>query len=179
MNSPDHPTVMLRLDGDPCLKPGLRPDPDRRLPDDLRPEDVGCLTEALAEGVRGAEFERLVQRIDTGPIHAANKVNLFFNGEETFVSVVEAIERATQEILLETYILKDDATGHELAERLGRAAARGVKVRVLADALGSWGDEPRLLAADTKNGNRGAAVPPVLGSFVGPFHSRPSQDHRN
>jgi len=25
MNSPDHPTVMLRLDGDPCLKPGLRP----------------------------------------------------------------------------------------------------------------------------------------------------------
>jgi cardiolipin synthase len=39
---------------------------------------------------------------------------------------------------LETYILKDDATGHELAERLGEAAARGVKVRVLADAFGSW-----------------------------------------
>lgn len=119
-------------------KPGLRPLPGRTLPDELRPENVGHLSEALVEGVRDAEFERLVHRIDTGPIHPGNKVKIFFNGEETFASVAEAIESATQEILLETYILKDDATGHELAEHLGRAAARGVKVRVLADAFGSW-----------------------------------------
>ncbi|MBE0543045.1 MAG: hypothetical protein IH623_17000 [Verrucomicrobia bacterium] len=119
-------------------KPGLRPLPGRKLPEELRPEHVGRLAEALAEGVRGSEFERLIHRIDTGPIHPGNKVKVFFNGEETLASVAEAIESATQEILLETYILKDDATGHELAERLGRAAARGVKVRVLADAFGSW-----------------------------------------
>jgi len=119
-------------------KPRLRPWPGRKLPEELRPENVGRLAEALAEGVRDAEFERLVHRIDTGPIHRGNKATIFFNGEETFASVGEAIESATQEILLETYILKDDATGHELVERLGRAAARGVKVRVLADAFGSW-----------------------------------------
>ena len=77
------------------------------------------MSEALAEGVCDAEFERLVHRIDTGPIHPGNKVKVFINGEETFASVAQAIESATQEILLETYILKDDATGHELAERLG------------------------------------------------------------
>lgn len=119
-------------------KPTLRPWPGRKLPEELRPKNVGRLSEALAGGVRDAEFERLVHRIDTGPIHRSNKVTILFNGDETFASVAESIESATQEILLETYILKDDTTGHDLVERLGRAAARGVKVRVLADAFGSW-----------------------------------------
>ena len=139
MNSPKyHPRVTPQRDVDALLKPGLRPDPDRRLPDDLRPETVGRLAEALTEGVRGNQFERLVHRIDTGPIHQGNQVTVFFNGEEAFASVINAIDSATQEILLETYILKDDALGHELVERLAKAAARGVKVRVLADAFGSW-----------------------------------------
>jgi cardiolipin synthase len=116
---------------------GLRPWPGRKLPYELRPENVGRLSEALASGVRDPEFERLIHRIDTGPIHRGNKVVLFFSGAAMFASMGQAIEGAMQEILLETYILKDDATGHELAERLGRAVARGVKVRVLADAFGS------------------------------------------
>ena len=68
-------------------KPGLRPWPGRRLPDELRPENVGRLSEALAEGVRDPEFERLVQRIDTGPIHPGNKVNVFCNGGEALATV--------------------------------------------------------------------------------------------
>jgi len=92
----------------------------------------------LAEGVRGAKFERLVHRIDTGPIHQGNQVTVFFNGEEAFASVISAIDGTTREILLETYILRDDALGHELVERLAKATARGLKVRVLADAFGSW-----------------------------------------
>ena len=120
------------------VKPSLRPQPGRKLPEELRPENVGRLAEALAEGVQGAEFEQLIHRINTGPIHSGNQVKIFFNGDEKFASVAQAIEGATREILLETYILKDDATGHELAERLGRAVARGVTVRVLADAFGSW-----------------------------------------
>jgi cardiolipin synthase len=118
--------------------PDLRPRPGRKLPEELRPENVGRLAEALAEGVCDVKFERLVHRINTGPLHAGNQVKIYFNGDEKFASVAQAIEGATREILLETYILKDDATGHELAERLGRAVVRGVKVRVLADAFGSW-----------------------------------------
>jgi cardiolipin synthase len=48
-----------------------------------------------------------------------------------------AIEGAAFEILLESYIFKDDATGWEMLELLGQAASRGVAVRVLADAFGS------------------------------------------
>lgn len=119
-------------------KPDLRPRPGRKLPEELQLENVGRLAEALTEGVHGAEFEQLIHHINTGPIHPCNQVKIFFNGDEMFASVAQAIEGATREILLETYILKDDATGHKLAERLGRAVARGVKVRVLADAFGSW-----------------------------------------
>ena len=96
------------------------------------------LGEALGNGVRDPEFEELVHRIDSGPLHGGNEVTLFFNGEKAFASLAEAIESARQEILLETYILKDDVVGCDLIERLGRAAARGVRVRVLADAFGSW-----------------------------------------
>ncbi len=116
----------------------LRPWAGRTLPDELRAETVGRLAEALSGGVRDNGFERLVGRIDTGPIHHGNKIQLFFHGEEALASVVQAIENATEEILLETYILRDDATGRRLLGLLGKAAARGVRVRVLADAYGSW-----------------------------------------
>jgi len=116
----------------------LRPRAGRKLPNQLRAENVGPLAEALPLGVRDAGFERLVGRIETGPIHHGNQVQLFFRGEEAFASVRQAIEGATQEILLETYILRDDATGRKLLGLLGGAAARGVRVRVLADAYGSW-----------------------------------------
>lgn len=120
----------------------LRPRAGRKLPNELRAENVGPLAEALPLGVRDAGFERLVGRIDTGPIHHGNQVHLFFRGAEAFAAVHQAIEGATEEILLETYILRDDATGRKLLRLLGGAAARGVKVRVLADAYGSWTTKP-------------------------------------
>jgi cardiolipin synthase A/B len=116
----------------------LRPRAGRKLPNELRAENVCSLAEVLPLGVRDAGFEQLVGRIETGPIHLGNQVQLFFRGEEAFASVRQAIEGATQEILLETYILRDDATGRKLLSLLSSAAARGVKVRVLAEAYGSW-----------------------------------------
>src|SRR5664279_4783042 len=116
----------------------LRPRAGRKLPTELQAENVGFLAEALPLGVRDAGFERLVRRVEMGPIHHGNHVQLFFRGEDAFASIRQAIEGATQEILLETYILRDDATGRDFLGLLGGAAARGVRVRVLADAYGSW-----------------------------------------
>jgi cardiolipin synthase len=109
----------------------------RALPRDLRATRVGRLASALPEGLRDEGFERLVRRIDQSPIHRGNRVELFFRGEEAFASMQNAIEEAKEEVLLEAYILKDDATGRSFADVLARAAARGVAVRVLADAFGS------------------------------------------
>lgn len=50
----------------------------------------------------------------------------------------EAVGAARREVLVESYIWRDDATGRAMLDDLARAAARGVRVRALADALGSF-----------------------------------------
>ena len=66
-----------------------------------------------------------------------NRVRAFFRGPETFAAMRAAIDTAREYVLVESYIFKDDATGHSLLEALARAVGRGVKARVLADAFGS------------------------------------------
>ncbi len=125
------------------LRASLRPRPGQKLPKELRATHVGRLAEALPAGVRDPGFERLIALIDTGPIHTTESVEIYTNGDVAFGAMLDAIRGARSEVLLETYILRDDALGNEVVDRLGKAAARGVTVRVLADAFGSWATSRR------------------------------------
>lgn len=49
----------------------------------------------------------------------------------------KAIAGARREVLVEAYVFRDDAVGRAFLDELGKATARGVVVRVLADAFGS------------------------------------------
>jgi cardiolipin synthase len=118
--------------------PLLRPRAGRRLPPELRADRVGRLAQALAGGVEDPGFEPLLTRIDEGPFHPGNRVSVYFSGREAFDAMLADVASAASEILLESYILKDDATGAGFQAALIAAAARGVRVRVLADALGSF-----------------------------------------
>lgn len=62
---------------------------------------------------------------------------MFTDGELAFARMREAIDAAREEVLLETYILRDDQVGMSMRRALLAAAARGVRVCVLADAIGS------------------------------------------
>ncbi len=114
----------------------------RVLPRALGPTRVWRLAEPLVEGVKGWEFEVLLRRIDASPIHRGNDVSVFFDGPSAFASMCAAIDAAEREVLLEAYILKDDATGRDFVGALAAAARRGVVVRVLADAFGSSDTRP-------------------------------------
>lgn len=92
---------------------------------------------ALPDGVRDAGFRALAQRIDGGPLHRCPPVRLLPDGEEAFTCMRAAIDEAREEVLLETYILRDDTLGVSVQSALLAAAARGVRVCVLADAVGS------------------------------------------
>ncbi len=72
-----------------------------------------------------------------------NRLTLLTNGEQYFPALVEAIDRAREEIFLETYIFADDETGSLVADALARAAARGVRVRLLVDGFGARDFAPR------------------------------------
>jgi cardiolipin synthase len=119
------------------FQPILRPAPGRKLPPELERRKVERLAQDLPEGVRDPGFETLLRRIDGAPLFGGNEVEVYFRGEDAFAAMREAVTGAQKEILLESYIYKDDNTGRAFLEDLAAAAARGVKVRVLADALGS------------------------------------------
>jgi cardiolipin synthase len=65
-------------------------------------------------------------------------VRLLKNGVEAFPAMFAAIDRAVEFIALEMYIFADNETGKEFRNHLIDAARRGVRVRVLLDAWGSW-----------------------------------------
>jgi cardiolipin synthase len=58
-------------------------------------------------------------------------------GEEALAGMLAAIDSARASICLETYIYADDAVGRRFLNALTRARQRGLKVRVLVDAVGS------------------------------------------
>jgi len=68
---------------------------------------------------------------------AGNHVRLFCSGDDYFNALVERIDAATQDVVLETYIFCDDVAGKEISAALLRAAKRGVRVRVITDGIGT------------------------------------------
>lgn len=60
-------------------------------------------------------------------------------GNEVFPAMIEEIEAARQTIRLEMYIYSAKTPGDLVRDALVRAAQRGVQVRVMLDALGSFG----------------------------------------
>ena len=119
-------------------KPRLRPFSGRKLAPELRPDRVGALAVGLSGGVRDPGLLTLLSRVDQAPVLGGNCVDVYFDGAAAFSAMDQAFEGARTEILAESYIWKDDATGQRILEALGRAAERGVAVRVLADAWGSF-----------------------------------------
>ncbi|MCD7952255.1 MAG: cardiolipin synthase [Synergistaceae bacterium] len=67
-----------------------------------------------------------------------NRVEILINGGETFPAMEAAIAGARKFIYMEFFIIRDDALGRKIGGLLMEAARRGVKVRVLYDAVGSW-----------------------------------------
>src|SRR5262249_14201496 len=131
---PAHADMMAARVLEPVPRPGAR----RRFPKELAPRRAYRLAEELPGGVDDPGFPDLLERIDTGVFHPGIRVEVFFRGADAFAAMLEAVDRAREEVLLESYIFKHDATGRLFADALSRAADRGVAVRVLADGFGSW-----------------------------------------
>jgi cardiolipin synthase len=67
-----------------------------------------------------------------------NGCQLLRDGVEAYPAMLSAIRGARRYIHLETYMFISDAVGELFGEALAEAAERGVHVKVLYDALGSW-----------------------------------------
>ena len=66
-----------------------------------------------------------------------NQVRLLLGGDELFPAMCRAIEGASRDVWLATYIFLDDAAGRCVGDALRAAAARGVRVHLVIDGFGS------------------------------------------
>jgi len=65
-------------------------------------------------------------------------LRLVGDGRAAFAAMLDAVDRARTRVFLEMYLFAADDTGRECRDRLAAAARRGVEVKVLVDAWGSW-----------------------------------------
>jgi cardiolipin synthase len=81
----------------------------------------------------------LEQAIVGSPLILGNKVTLLQDGVATYAAMFAAIRGAKDHINLESYIIEDDAIGHEFADLLLEQQQRGVQVNLIHDSFGSIG----------------------------------------
>ena len=92
-----------------------------------QPTDIFSRHLALEEAIVGS------------PLTTGNAVRLLQDGPATYRAMLDAIAAARDHINMETYILDDDAVGHQFAQALLDKQAQGVQVNLLRDSAGTFG----------------------------------------
>jgi cardiolipin synthase len=85
----------------------------------------------------------LEQATSDSPLTLGNKATLLQDGTATYAAMFAAIAQAKDHVNLESYIIEDDDTGHEFANLLLQAQARGVQVNLIYDSVGGF-NTPKL-----------------------------------
>lgn len=89
-----------------------------------------------------ARIAREISGGQTSGTSEGNHVELYFDGDRAFTSMIEAISSAHHFVHLEMYMFFSDQTGSKFADALSAKAREGIPVRVLYDAIGSMEADP-------------------------------------
>jgi cardiolipin synthase len=83
-----------------------------------------------------ASFFPTIAAHTDAPIISGNRVELLFNGEQIFPSMLQAIRAARKSITYAQYLYKSGAIAYELAEAFAERCRVGVQVKILIDDHG-------------------------------------------
>ena len=89
-----------------------------------------------ARPATGAQLDRPGFCITDREARPGNEVTTYYNGEQAFPAMLDAIDAAREEVLLSSYIFDNDETGRRFIDRLQQASQRGVAVCVMVDDVG-------------------------------------------
>lgn len=98
--------------------------------------------ELLPTGIRNQRDRKLIDLFlstNDSVVTFNNKVKIFTDGHDKFDSLINDINQARDHVFIEYYTFYADKLGHRVLKALEKAAARGIKVRVLYDMSGSRG----------------------------------------
>ena len=123
-----------------------------------------------------ARLQRILATYDLPSATVGNRVDLCRTGEESYQALVTLIEEAHESLHVTMFILKTDAVGRDIRDRLVRRAAEGIDVRLLLDDWGSIRTRRRFLNPLTDAGGQVAYFMPLLHR---PFAARTNlRNHR-
>jgi cardiolipin synthase len=107
--------------------------------DRLLPTVSGATTAAIPAGLSNPSTARwpALKQLARLPFLGPNTAELLIDGEATFHSIFAGIESARNCVLVQFFIIRDDALGNALAERMIERARAGLTVRLLYDDIGS------------------------------------------
>lgn len=115
-------------------------------------------------GPQFASLKVLGDQISDFKVLGFNQIKMLKGGDETYPAMLEAVRQAKRSIALQSYIFDHDIVGKELAQALIDAHNRGVKVRVLIDAVGAKYSRPPITAMLKDAGvNTALFMRPVIG----------------
>lgn len=92
---------------------------------DTAPVDPGCARYAAISALQGR------------PFRGGHRLRLLIDGEVAFTAMLGAMATAGHSLLVQFFIIHDDALGRRLQQVLLERAAAGVRVCVLFDGIGS------------------------------------------
>jgi cardiolipin synthase len=104
---------------------------------------------------------RLAERLSDIPAASGNRAEILSSNVVATERIRDAIARAQKSIWAEFYLIHRDSTGDAFLRLLARKAREGVDVRLLYDAVGSWGIDGPLLKDLREAGGRVEEFLPV------------------
>lgn len=89
-------------------------------------------------------FVRVSDHVTSRPLTAGNVVEILQNGDQAYPAMLDAINSASDHVLLVTYLFESDSVGESFVAALASARRRGVKVMVILDGVGELYSRPRM-----------------------------------
>ncbi|MGH8216662.1 MAG: phospholipase D-like domain-containing protein [Rhodanobacteraceae bacterium] len=120
----------------------------------------------------GEESARALSANLDAPLIDGNAIDMLLNGDEIFPAMLEAIREATRSVNLLTYIYWQGDIAGRFADELCAAAGRGVKVRLLVDAVGGGRMAPDMVEQLRQAGCTFAWFRPLRWYNLGRFNDR-------
>ncbi len=121
------------------------------------------------------ELARAIDRAAGARSIGGNRLEHYADSPGALDAMLALIAGAERWVHLENYIIRDDHTGRRFADALVERAGAGVRVRVLYDAIGSFGTSHRYWGRLVQAGVEVRAFHPVFSWHVSRLLSR---DHR-
>lgn len=124
-------------------------------------KDFSVIASENTDSWKKSNIIKLLLNNSKALLTAKNKVRILQNGKATFSAILDSLQKAEHHIHLEYYVYEDDQIGNRIKDILIEKSSKGLEVRLIIDAIGSWGLSKRFLRNLKKNGVEVGVFMPV------------------